>query len=196
MGARVGLIRRPGDHPDPAEREAEAELFAALFPGQEAPRIDDNHLALAALAQNPKLALMASRMSGFLLLETAWGKRAMVRELALQVLNRRLGCTYGAETRTGAARAAGLSDDQLAALGAWRASGLFDDEQQLVIEYTEAAIAGPPIADGLFFRLVERYGEQEAAECTAVIGFWTFWAMVTSATLPGVSLTPPPPAAA
>jgi alkylhydroperoxidase family enzyme len=180
---RVPLIRRRGDHPDPAERAAEAELFATLFPGNPAPEIDESHLALAALAQNPKLALMASRMSGFLLLEAAWGQRAMVRELALQVLNRRMGCSYGAETRIDAARAAGLSEAQIAALDDWRASGLFDPEQQLVIEYTEAALAGP-IPDALFARMVEQYGEQQAVECTAVIGFWTFWAMITNAALP------------
>lgn len=184
MAPRVRLVRRPGDHPARAEREAEAQLFTTLFPGQDAPEIDANHLALSALAQNPKLALLASRMSSFLLLETAWGKRALVRELALQVLNRSLGCSYGAETRNGAAKTAGLSDEQLAALGDWRASSLFDTEQQLVIEYTKAALAGP-IPDELFGRLVERYGEQEAVECTAVIGFWTFWAMVTNAALPG-----------
>lgn len=179
MAARVTLIRKPGDHPDPAEREAETELFATLFAGNPDPEIDEGHLALAALAQNPKLALMASQVSGALL-RSNWGQRASLRELAMQVLNRRLGCTYGAETRIGAADSAGLSDEQLAALADWRGSGLFDDEQQLVIEFTEAALAGP-VPDALFARLVERYGEQEAMECAALVGFWTFWAVVTNA---------------
>jgi alkylhydroperoxidase family enzyme len=183
MEARVRLIRRPGDHPDPGERASESELFAALFPGKPDAQIDDNHLALAALAQNPKLALLASRMSAFMLLETAWGKRTLLRELALQVLNRRLGCCYGAQTRLAAAHSAGLSDEQLGAMADWRGSDLFNADQRLVIEYTETALSGP-VPDELFARLVGRFGEQEAVECTAVIGFWTFWAMVTNATLP------------
>jgi alkylhydroperoxidase family enzyme len=183
MAARVGLIRRPGDHPRPAEHEAEAAFFTALFPGKSEPEIDDNHLALAALAQNPALAQMAARMSGFLLLETGWGQRAMVRELVLQVVNRSLGCDYGAETRLTAARAAGLSDERLAALARGDDSP-FDDEQRLIIAYARACLSGP-VPTELFAQIVGRYGEQQAVECTAVIGFWTFWAIVTNATLPG-----------
>ena len=183
MAARVKLVRRPGDHPDAAERDAEAELFETLFAGKADPQIDDNHLALAALAQNPRLALKASQLSGFLLLETAWGRRAAVRELAMQVVNRRLGCDYGAATRVGPAKAAGLSEVQLAAIADWRASDLFDDEQRLVIEYAETAVAGP-IPDEIFSRLVAHYGEQEAVECTAVIGLWSFWATIANATRP------------
>ncbi len=182
MAARVRLVRRPGDHPDPAEREAESALFAALFPGKPDPEIDDNHLALAALAQNPALAQMAARMSGFLLLETAWGKRADLRELVLQVVNGALGCEYGARTRIGAAKAAGLTDAQLAGLAAGDDQP-FGDERRLIIAYSRACLAGPVPAE-LFAQIVERYGEQQAVECTAIVGFWTFWAILTNAARP------------
>lgn len=188
MAARVRLVLRPGDHPAPAEREAEAALFAAVFPGKPDPEIDDNHLALAALAQNPALAQMAARMSGFLMLETAWGRRVDLRELVLQVVNRTLGCDYGAETRLGAARTAGLSDAQLAALAAGNDQP-FDDEQRLIIAHTRACLAGPVPAE-LFASVVERYGEQQAVECTAIIGLWTFWAIITNATRPDLALAP------
>lgn len=181
--ARVTLVRGPGDHPSPdAETQAGvAELFATLFPGSPAPEFDQAHTAMAALAQSPKLAQLAARLSGAMILESAWGRRASPRELAFQTLGRHFGDAFSTQARRPAALAAGLTEEQLASLGDWRSSDLFDEEQRLVIEYTEAVVTGRVPGD-LFARMVERYGEQEAVECTAAIGFWSFWAMVAGAT--------------
>ncbi len=181
--ARVTLVRGPGDHPDedPAARQEVADLFAALFPGNPAPAFDEAHTAMAVLAQSPKLAQAAARMSAAIILETAWGQRATLRELVFQTVGRHFGDAFSTAARQKQAEAAGLSAAQLAALGDWRGSDLFDAEQRLVIEYAEAAVTGR-VPEALFARLVARYGEREAVECTAAIGFWSFWAMVAGAT--------------
>ncbi|MFT4025872.1 MAG: hypothetical protein QM676_03570 [Novosphingobium sp.] len=180
---RIALVRSPGDHPsaDAAVQAGVAELFATLFPGNPAPEFDQAHTAMAALAQSPKLALLAAKFSGAVILESAWGKRANLRELAFQTLGRHFGDELSTTSRRPAAEAAGLTVEQLGALGDWRASSLFDEEQRLVIEYTEAVVTGRVPAE-LFARMVARYGEQEAVECTAAIGFWSFWAMLVGAT--------------
>ncbi len=181
--ARVKLVRGPGDHPsaDPTTQAGVVELFATLFPGNPAPEFDQAHTAMAALAQSPKLALLAAKFSGAVILESAWGKRANVRELAFQTLGRHFGDELSTSSRRPQAEAAGLTAEQLDALENWWTSGLFDEEQRLVIEYTEAVVTGS-VPDELFARVVARYGEQEAVECTAAIGFWSFWAMLVGAT--------------
>lgn len=181
--SRIKLVRSPGDHPssDAATQADVAELFDTLFPGNPAPEFDQAHTAMAALAQSPKIAQAAAKMSGTIILDTAWGQRAALRELAFQTVGRHFGDELSTASRRPAALAAGLTDEQLKSLGEWQGSPLFDDEQRLVIEYTKAVVTGR-VPDELFARMVARYGEQEAVECTAAIGFWSFWAMVVGAT--------------
>lgn len=174
--ARLGLIREPGDDPAP-ER---ADLFTALFPGNPTPVFNHAHTLMAVLAHSPKLALPAARLSAAVILDSAWGQRVGLRELAFQTLGQHFGDRFSREARQPNAEAAGLTADQLTALPDWRVSDLFDDEQKLVIEYTQAVVTGR-VPDELFARMVARYGEQEAVECTAAIAFWSFWAMISGA---------------
>lgn len=180
--ARVTLVRGPADHPsaDPATQQSVAELFATLFPGNSAPEFNEAHSAMAVIAQSPKLALLASKLSAAVILESAWGQRAAVRELAFQTLGRHFGDVFSTTARGPNAQTAGLTSEQLAAIPDWRTSELFDDEQRLVIEYTQAVVTGR-VPEDLFARVVSRYGEQEAIECTAAIAFWSFWAMIVGA---------------
>lgn len=180
--ARIALVRNPADHPsaDAATQADVAELFATLFPGNPAPEFDQAHTAMAVLAQSPKIAQVAAKMSGTIILDTAWGQRAALRELAFQTLGLHFGDSFSTAARRPAAEAAGLTAAQLAAIPEWRGSDLFDEEQRLVIEYTQAVVTGR-VPEDLFARVVARYGEQEAIECTAAIGFWSFWAMVVGA---------------
>jgi alkylhydroperoxidase family enzyme len=170
------LIREPGDTPAPDR----ADLFAALFPGNPAPAFNDAHSLMAVLAQSPKLALPAARLSAAVILDSAWGQRAGLRELAFQTLGHHFGDSFSTTARRPNAESAGLTADQLAAIPDWRNSALFDDEQKLVIEYTQAVVTGQ-VTGKLFARVVARYGEREAIECTAAIGFWSFWAMISGA---------------
>jgi alkylhydroperoxidase family enzyme len=174
--ARLPLIREPGDDPAPSV----ADLFAALFPGNPAPAFDQGHSLMAVLAHSPKVAEAAAKLSAAFFRDSAWGQRAALRELAFQTLGRHFGDAFSTEVRKPSAETAGLTAEQLAALPDWRRSDLFDEEQRLVIEYTQAVVTGR-VASELFARVVARYGEQEAVECTAAIGFWSFWAMVSGA---------------
>lgn len=180
--SRVSLVRGPGDHPseNPVVQQDVADLFSALFPGNPTPEFNEAHSLMAVLAQSPKLALPAARMSAAVILDSAWGQRACLRELAFQTLGAHFGDAFSVKARQCNAEAAGLTASQLAAIPDWRISDLFDDEQKLVIEYTQAVVTGH-VPDELFARVVTRYGEREAVECTAAIGFWSFWSMVSGA---------------
>lgn len=174
--ARVELIRMPGDDPAPDR----AALFATLFPGNSAPEFDQAHSLMAVLAHSPKVAEAAAKLSAAFFRETAWGQRAALRELAFQTLGRHFGDAFSTRVREPNASAAGLTTAQLAALPDWQDSDLFDAEQKLVIEYTQAVVTGR-VSKELFGRLVAHFGQREAVECTAAIGFWSFWAMVSGA---------------
>lgn len=178
--SRITPVSRPDEHPDPALGPDVADLFTALFPGNPAPEFDAAHGLMAVLAQSPKLALPASRLSAAVFRDTAWGQRAALRELAFQVLGQHFGDSFSTAARRPHALAAGLTEAQLAAIPAWRKAGLFDEEQQLVIEYTQAVVTGR-VPEDLSARMMARYGERETVECTAAIGFWSFWAMVAGA---------------
>jgi alkylhydroperoxidase family enzyme len=180
--ARITLVRTPADHPseDPATQQDVSELFAALFPGNPAPEFNDAHSAMAVLAQSPKLAAAAGKLSAAVILDSKWGQRANVRELAFQTLGLHFGDRFSTAARIPNAEAAGLTAAQLAAIPDWRGSDLFDSEQRLVIEYTQAVVTGR-VPDELFARVVARYGEQEAVECSTAVAAWSFWAMVVGA---------------
>jgi 4-carboxymuconolactone decarboxylase len=183
---RITAVYRPADHParaDPAVQAGLEELFGYLFPGKPDPEIPRDHAGIAIAAQNPRLALKLAQLSRFIALETGWCERADLRELAIATLNRKFRSDFSFQARLHHARAAGLSEAQLAALPDGAASGLFDDEQRLVIDYTLAVVAGD-VPEALFARVVAAYGEAGAVEFTTVVGFWSFWAMLINAVRP------------
>jgi alkylhydroperoxidase family enzyme len=183
---RVAAVHKPSDYPgtpDDQTRADLAELFEHMFPGVEDPEIDKPHSGIAIAALNPKLALMLSKISGYAALELGWSKRADLREIAIQTVNLHFQSDFSAQSRFKAWEAAGLSKDQLAALPYWRTTNLFDEEQRLVAEYALAVLAGAA-PEALFARVVERFGEKGAVECTVVIGLWSMWAMLINATRP------------
>lgn len=181
---RVTAVFRPGDYPgtpDDMTRMQVSDLFERLFPGVADPRIDDGHAGIAIAALNPLLAGRLGELSAFLAVDLPWSQRRDLRELAIQTVNLKLGCTYAFKARVKAAEAAGIGRDALDALADWRASDRFDDEQRLVIDYAENVVANS-VSDSLFARVSGAFGEKGAVECTAVIAFWSFWAMFLNAT--------------
>lgn len=182
--ARVTMINRPGDYPGTPDAATSADLtalFAALFPGNPDPRINNLHAGVAIAAHTPKLALALTRLSGLIANELGWCQRKDLRELAIQTLNLHYKSDYSFHSRAQIAADAGISHAQQAALADWRGSSLFDEEQRLTIEYAGAVVTGK-VAEELFNRVKARWGEQGAVECTALIGFWAFWAMFLNAT--------------
>lgn len=184
--SRVTAVYRPSDYPgtpDEQTRADLAELFGHMFPGVENPEIDKPHSGVAIAALNPGLALQLSKLSGYAALKLGWSQRADLREIAIQTVNLHFKSDFSARSRFRAWEAVGLSMEQLAALPYWQTTDLFDDEQRLVVEYALAVVGGN-VPEELFARIVARYGEKGAVECTAVIGIWSMWAMLLNATQP------------
>jgi alkylhydroperoxidase family enzyme len=182
--ARVTTINRPSDYPgtpDAATRADLGALFAALFPGNPAPQINKFHAGVAIAAHTPKLALSLARLSGLIAGELGWCQRKDLRELAIQTVNLHYRSDYSFQCRADIAVEAGISHEQQAALHDWLGSDLFDADQRLTIEYANAVVTGA-VPEPLFARVKARWGEQGAVECTALIGFWAFWAMFLNAT--------------
>jgi hypothetical protein len=186
--ARVTAVYKPNQYPGTpsgATRADLGELFRYLSPQASDPEIDQRHAGLAIAAQNPKLALDLAKLSSFIAGELPWCQRSGMRELAIQTLNVHFKSDYSFKARIPNAVSSGIGADLLAALPSWQTSNLFNDEQRLIIEYTNAVVRGDVPGD-LFSRVVAKYGEKEAIECTALVAFWSFWAMFLNATHPEV----------
>ena len=182
--ARVTTINRPGDYPGTPDADTSADLaalFGAMFPGNSDPEINQYHAGIAIAAHSPRLASALAGLSKLMAVELGWSQRTDLRELAILAANLHFKSDYGFRSRLPNARAAGLTDEQLAALPDWQSSALFDDDQKLTIAYAHAVASGDvPLA--LFGQVKARWGERGAIECTALIGFWGFWAMFLNAT--------------
>jgi alkylhydroperoxidase family enzyme len=181
---RITLIHQPADYPGTPDAETRAELaalFATLFPGAPVPAFDAAHTGMAIAAHNPKLALKLAQLSGFIAGELPWSQQKLLRELAIQTLNLHFRSLYSFTARTPTALACGITAAQLDDLLHWQLSPLFDADQRLIIEYAKATAAGA-VTDDLSARMVARFGEKGTVECTALIAFWGFWAMLLAAT--------------
>jgi alkylhydroperoxidase family enzyme len=183
---RVTAIYKPSDYPgtpDEATRQDLTDLFGHLFPQNPNPEIDKSHSGVAIAAQNPRLALQLAKLSSFIAVELPWCQRRDLREVAIQTLNLHFKSEYSFLARMKAAQTAGVSVEAQKALPDWKNSQLFDADQRLVIEYTNAVVTGEVPAE-LFARVVDKFGEKGAVECTTLISFWSFWAMFLNATGP------------
>lgn len=186
--ARVTGVYKPSQYPGkPSEgtRTDLTELFHYILPQASDPEIDKRHAGLAIAAQNPRLALGLAKLSSFIAGELPWCQRRGLRELAIQTVNMYFKSDYSFNARVPNAAASGIGADLQAALPSWRTSTLFDEEQKLIIEYTNAVVRGD-VPGELFSRVVAKYGEKEAIECTALVSFWSFWALFLNATHPEV----------
>lgn len=182
--ANVTLINRPDDYPGIPDAQTQTDLdalFEKLFPGNPEGQIDENHAGMAIAAHSPKLAMQLGATSGVIAGQLGWSQRKQLRELAIHAVNLHFKSDYSVSSRRHIAEACGVSAEQLAELNQWRTSPLFDDEQRLTIEYAYA-VAASEVSEDLFARVEARWGEREAVECTALIGFWAFWALFLNAT--------------
>jgi len=184
--ARVKRVRQASDHPaykDAATREALTSLFTTLFPNRPDAAFDEAHDGMAIAAHHPGLALQLARTGATVLGTLGWCQRGDLRELVAQVVNRRLGCDYAADSRRANARAAGLEDVQLERIRSGTFDG-FDPELRVVIDYVHAVLDGS-VSDSQFRQISDRYGDAGAVELTTVISFFAFWALFLNATRPG-----------
>jgi alkylhydroperoxidase family enzyme len=187
--SRVTAVCQQSDYPgtpDEATKKDLKEFFeyvGSRYPEPEGLVITGGHAGLAPLALNPRLALLVLKTTHCTLEKNTWaGQHYALRELAVQTVNLYFKCDPCFQAHLSVAKNAGISLEQQAALPYWRtAAHMFDEEQQLVIEYTNAVAAGN-VSDELFSRVVKRYGEKGAVECTAVVALWSYWAMIMNAT--------------
>ena len=183
--ARLKLVYKPSDFPgtpDEPTKKALNALFEHMFPGQAEPEIPGKSGAFAAVARDPRLALLLIKLSDYILREMPWtARRHAVKQLAIQTLNLHFKCDFSFQSHLHPAQAAGITLEQQALIPFWRTANVFDDEQRLVIEYTFAVCAGV-VPDELFARVVRQYGEQEALEFSVAVAWWSFWAMLINAT--------------
>jgi alkylhydroperoxidase family enzyme len=182
----ITLVYKPSDYPgepDDATKAELADLFGQMFPGKVDPEIDRSHAGMAILAQNPKLALLVSKLAGYIAVDMPWCHRRDLRELLIQTVNLHFKSDYSFQVRLAPAAAAGISLELQAAIPYWKTTALFNDEQRLVIEYVNAVVTGDPPAE-LVARVVERFGEKGAVEFTTAVAWWSFWAMIINAARP------------
>jgi len=180
--ARVKYIFKQSDYPNPDETTKKdlKALFEHLSPGE--PKVEP-HAGYAILAQSPRLALGIAHLGDYIVRDMLWSQRRDLRELAVQALNLHLKCDFSFHAHLAYAQVSGITLEQQAAIPYWRTSNLFNDEQRLVIEYTFAVASGD-VPSEIFSRVVDRYGERGAIECTATIAWWAFWAMILNAAQP------------
>jgi alkylhydroperoxidase family enzyme len=182
--ARIATINRPEDYPgkpDVTVKEGLAALFAQLFPDQPARAIDPSHAGIALAAHNPHLAMKLADLSKFIALDMPWCGHADLRELAIAVVNRHFHCDYAYQARIPHILAAEIGQEQLDLLANHGDLAGFNEDQQLVIGFARASVAGR-VDDALFAELVARFGEKQAMECSIAVAWWSFWAQFLQAT--------------
>jgi len=183
--ARVKLVYKPSDYPNPDAETQQAlkQLFDHMFPGQARREIPGKSGAFATVTQSPKLAYLLVKVSDYMVGGDCWsGQRNPLRQLMIQRLNQLLNCEFAFQSHIRPAEAQGVTVEQQACLAFWRrTSGLFSDEQRLVLEFTEAVVAGE-VPEELFARVVRQYGERGAVEFTVAVAWWSFWGMIINAT--------------
>jgi alkylhydroperoxidase family enzyme len=183
--ARIKLIETPEDLPaaEVAAGRKLAETLEALFPGGRSAGAAEFSGGWAITAHNPRLTSLIAALNAYVAGEMPWCRRTDLRELAVQTLNLHYRCEPSFRAHLPYAQHTGITAEMQAAIPYWRTSKLFDDEQKLVIEYVYAAVTGE-VPEPLFKRVVAQFGEQGAVECTAVVGMWSFWAMMINAVDP------------
>ena len=187
--SRINGVYWEADYPYDLDATTGAELKELFdyveqsYPEPEGRYISGGHAGIAQLAQNPRIALSALKLTHAVLGDRTWAKSHFdLRELIVQTVNWHFKSQYCFQAHIDVARRAGLTDEQQMLLPLWEtAEHVYSDEHKLIIEYTLAVCSGS-IPDGLFARVVACYGEKEATECTAVIATWAFWAMILNAT--------------
>ena len=154
------------------------------FPKRPRPQFERKQAAFAIVARSPRLGLMLAQLTLYMVQEMPWtSQHSGLRELATQTLNRHFKCDLSYESHAESARSLGISDEMIAATPQWRTSKLFNEEQRLIVEYTYAVIAAQ-VPEELFARIVAKFGETGAVECTSGIALWAFWVMIINATCP------------
>ncbi len=102
----------------------------------------------------------------------------VLRELAILRVAQLTGAKYEWAHHIPIARAAGVSDEEIAALERWATATEFDDQQRAVLAYVQAATSEVTVLDDVFEAVRQHLSEGEIVELTLVCGYWGMVARV------------------
>lgn len=114
--------------------------------------------------------------------ERAHGVDERLKELATIKAAMLAGCEFCLDIGSAIGRRCGISDDELAELGAYRDSRLLSPVDKLVIEYADHVTRTPvDVPDELFARLREHFDERQLVELTSAIALENYRARFNGA---------------
>jgi alkylhydroperoxidase family enzyme len=106
----------------------------------------------------------------------------LLREIAILRVGEILHTEYDRKQHAPMAKACGLTDAQLDALGNWRASTLFDERQRALLGYVDALVVkGGDVDDATFAALRREFNPREIVEITLTVGNYYTTGILTKA---------------
>ncbi len=119
-------------------------------------------------------------------IEFAWGLRERcqtpraLRELMILRVAQAFGSEYEWAHHLAMARAAGVPEEQVAALAGWRSSEAFSAAERAALAYAEAVLDGD-VPDAVADELARHFSAPERVELTLTAGFYAMVARVLEA---------------
>lgn len=127
-----------------------------------------------ALANSPGLAARVFPLANYFMTQSSLEPR--LRELAVLILMKRLDSEYGFVRHIEIAQRAGLTREQIDAIGSYQNSSLFSDNDKLILRYAEDLTMKAKVDDDLFARVEKLIGKKNILELTAATAFWNMMA--------------------
>jgi AhpD family alkylhydroperoxidase len=118
------------------------------------------------------------------------GEKVSLPEMLLELVRTRASqvnrCAFCVDAHTTAAREAGVTERQLAALPVWREAPFFSDRERAALALTEAItlVSQEAVGDDLWAATAEHFSEQELAELTWAIAIINVWNRLAGAARP------------
>lgn len=129
-----------------------------------------------AIANSPNVLRNFMRLGISLL---SWTKLSpKLRELAILRVASLSGSEYEWTQHVPIAQGAGVSLEQIDAIGNWKESDCFDDEERAVLQYTDEVARNIKVKNKTFKALQRHLSEQELVELTLSVGYWGMVARV------------------
>jgi 4-carboxymuconolactone decarboxylase len=90
-------------------------------------------------------------------------------------------CDYEWERHVPLARAAGVSEQQIAEVGRWPQTAVFNPKEKIALKYAEILAGGAPVDDQTFAELQQHLPAREIVALTMLVGFYVSTAIFIKA---------------
>jgi AhpD family alkylhydroperoxidase len=90
-------------------------------------------------------------------------------------------CDYEWERHVPLARAAGVSEQQIAEIGRWPLSAAFNPKEKAALKYSETIAGGAPVDNQIFAALQQHASAREIVALTMLVGFYVSTAIFIKA---------------